>query len=340
MSAVLVSNAPPIDWDDYVHAHPGARVYHEARWAQLPARLFGFQSWFLSSRDSAGKLTGVLPVVRQRGRLGSFLVSLPYFNYCGSLADDAGTRAALVGAAFRLGDELGVKYVQLREEEAVEVSGAAQKTDKVAMRMALPKTSEELGRALGSKLRSQIRRAEREPVATRIGGAELLDDFFSVFCSVMRDLGTPVYPRRFFDAVMQDAAGRATIVVIDLDGKPAAAGFLLSFRSSVEIPWAGTVAAAKPKSLNMKLYWEVLSHVIGRGFTEFDFGRSTAGSGTHKFKEQWGAKPVQLYWHEHHPGGHSGGSGRTVELATRMWQRLPLRAANWLGPMISPGLPW
>jgi len=340
MSAVSISNTPPAGWDDYVRSHAGASIYHESRWTLLPARLFGYQPSFLSARDPAGTLTGILPLVRQRGGLGSFLVSLPYFNYAGTLANDPATRTALITAAFALGNELGVKYVQLREEQPADVPGLREKSDKLAMRLALPATTEEYGRVLGSKLRSQIRRAERETVSTRIGGAELLDDFFAVFCSVMRDLGTPVYPRRFFDAVFEAAEGRATLVIVDLAGVPSAAGFLLTYRDSVEIPWAGTVAAAKPKSLNMKLYWDVLAHCIQCGHKVFDFGRSTVGSGTHKFKEQWGAKPVQLHWLENHARPATAGPGRTVELATRLWQRLPLRAANWLGPMISPGLPW
>ena len=341
MSAVAVGSLPPDDWDDYVRSHSGARIYHESHWARLAQRLFGYHAYFLTSRDGAGRLRGVLPLVRQKGGLGSFLVSLPYFNYCGVLADDEATRTSLIEAAFRLGREQRVKYVQLREEQPAGVAGVESKTDKVAMRLALPDSTEAFGKALGSKLRSQVRRAERENVQTRHGGRELLGDFYTVFCSVMRDLGTPVYPKKFFEGVIEAAGDRATIVVVDLDGVPSAAGFLLGYRDKVEIPWAGTVAAAKPKSVNMKLYWDVLSLAIERGFKEFDFGRSSADGGTYKFKAQWGAKPVQLYWHEHNPRGATGTrSGRTLELATRVWSRMPLRATNWLGPLISPGLPW
>ena len=42
----------------------------------------------------------------------------------------------------------------------------------------------------------------------------------------------------------RDAQGRATLVVLDLGGVPSAAGLLLAYRDSIEIPWAGTVAAA------------------------------------------------------------------------------------------------
>jgi FemAB-related protein (PEP-CTERM system-associated) len=334
-----VETSPPADWDSFVAAHPRAQIYHEARWALLPTRLFGYRSYFLSTRDAQGALSGVLPLVHQRGGLGGFLVSLPYFNYCGTLAGDESARAALTQRAFRLGDELRVKYVQLREEQAP-AGAAIASTDKVAMRMELPGSAEELGRRLGSKLRSQARRADREGANTRIGGRELLGDFFSVFCSVMRDLGTPVYPRRFFDAVFEAAGDRASLVIVDLAGVPSGAGFLLSYRDGVEIPWAGTITAAKPKSVNMKLYWDVLMHCIARGHRRFDFGRSSNDSGTFKFKQQWGAAPTQLYWQEHGVAAPRGGRGRVAELATRAWQRLPLKCANLLGPVISPGLPW
>src|SRR5690606_22596619 len=128
--------------------------------------------------------------------------------------------------------------------------------------------------------------------------------------------------------------------------KPVAGAFLLINGQRAEIPWACCRQDAKPMGFNMKLYWEVLSAVMARGCVSFDFGRSTAGSGTYKFKRQWGAEPVQLYWHRWERKGNPSKEpkpatqGRLMQHAARVWRHLPLPAANLLGPLISPSLPW
>jgi serine/alanine adding enzyme len=126
-------------------------------------------------------------------------------------------------------------------------------------------------------------------------------------------------------------------------GRAAAAGFLVFDRGRAEIPWAACLATAKPLGFNMRLYWEALSFAIEKGCRTFDFGRSTRDSGTFKFKKQWGAEPLQLYWHrwERRPRAQGApGESRAMRIATSTWSRLPLPVANVLGPIVSPGLPW
>jgi lipid II:glycine glycyltransferase (peptidoglycan interpeptide bridge formation enzyme) len=210
------------------------------------------------------------------------------------------------------------------------------------MLLKLPGTAEELQKKLGSKLRSQIKRADRENPLVRFGGRELLGDFYPVFCSVMRDLGTPVYPRRMFDAVLDALDAHASIIVVYLQEVPVAGGFLVQWRDAMEIPWAASLSRVRSASINMRLYWEALRFAITRGCTVFDFGRSTQDSNTFRFKRQWGAEPLQLYWHRPTGQGAAQESGTRDQLqfAVKAWSKLPLPIANWLGPHISPRLPW
>src|SRR5690606_4403574 len=123
------------------------------------------------------------------------------------------------------------------------------------------------------------------------------------------------------------------------------AAFLITHRETMEIPWAACMADAKPLGFNMKLYWEALCTAIRKGAKRFDFGRSTPDSGTYRFKKQWGAQPAQLYWHRW-AGADIEGRGdepASFSMQARMisiWQRLPLRLANIIGPAVSPYLPW
>jgi FemAB-related protein (PEP-CTERM system-associated) len=342
--AVAVLPAPSADWDAYVRRHADAPVYLCSGWSLLAREVFGHETFFIEGRDAAGMLVGVLPVVRQRGVLGDFATSVPFFNYGGALADADAIALLLMDHAREHVRSLGCSYLELRDVRA-RGGDWSLRTDKVSMVLALPRNGEILAKQLGSKLRSQIRRSEREAAKVRSGGMELLDAFYAVFSENMRDLGTPVHPKKFFAAVLRRFAENTLLLVVDHCDRPSAAGFLVFNGTRAEIPWAACRSAAKPIGLNMKLYWEVLSACMERGCTSFDFGRSTADSGTYRFKQQWGAQPMQLYWHRWerrptHAGAPDPSAGRLMQCATGVWRRLPLPVANMLGPLVSPGLPW
>jgi serine/alanine adding enzyme len=338
------TDTPGHDWAGFVAAHADATLYHTLPWIEVAHEAFGCKAFFVEAREVGGRLAGVLPLVRQRTfTFGDRLTSLPYGNYGGPLANQPGVAEALMSRTAALATKLRVSSVELRDV-AVRSAGWSVRTDKVTFDLALPDSAAALGKALGSKLRSQIRRVEREPIDVRVGADELLPDFYQVFAENMRDVGTPVYPRRFFTAVARLLVGQYRVVVVDLDGRPAAAGLLFFFRDRAEIPWAACTLPAKARAVNMRLYWELLLASIANGATRFDFGRCTVDSGTYQFKKQWGAVPRQLYWHRW-PAVHADAptvdrDGGVTGLASRTWQRLPLWAANRLGPLISPGLPW
>jgi FemAB-related protein (PEP-CTERM system-associated) len=341
---ISVSAAPSQDWDEFVRSH-NTSIYFLSGWAQLAHEVFGHRALFVEARNPDGRLAGVLPVVQQKSLLGNFMTSIPFFNYGGALADTPEARFSIMSHAREIAREAQCSYLELRDTDPSS-DGWRARTDKVTMILQLPATTDALAKALGSKLRSQIKRAAREVVSVRTGGRELLEDFYCVFAENMRDLGTPVYPKKFFAAILERFSTNATLVVIDHDGVPSAAAFLVIDGARAEIPWASCRAQSKSLGLNMMLYWEVLSFVIGRGSTSFDFGRSTLDSGTYKFKKQWGAEPQQLYWHrwerDADPAkvGVPAGNGRLMHYATSIWQKLPLRVANALGPLVSPSLPW
>lgn len=343
---VSVQNAPGADWDPFVMGSPDSSLYHLSGWTEIAREVFGHRALFVESRDAAGALTGVLPVIQQRSRLlGNFATSLAFFNYGGALAADPLVAQQLMIRAAEEAEALGCRYLEFRDVHA-RPGKWSQRTDKIALRLQLPDTVDVLSKQLGSKLRSQVKRASREGIQCRTGTTALVDDFYAVFAENMRDLGTPVYPKRFFEAILKRFEPYCQLVVIESGGEPWAAAFLVFWRDGAEVPWASCRAKAKPLGANMKLYWELLSYAISRGCKSFDFGRSTIDSGTYRFKLQWGAEPTPLYWYRWERHGRTqdtaGGEerGKAMQLATAIWQRLPLPIANTLGPLISGSLPW
>jgi len=329
-------------WNEYVASRPESSFYHRYEWREFYAGYFDKETEYLAAIDSDGELRGVLPLVRLKSWLfGDFFVSLPFVNYGGVVADNDQISDDLLAAAASLGAERGVSHLELRHAN-VDFDMPC-RTDKVAMCLELPKSIESLGKSIGSKRRSQIRRPLRENPEIRFGTVDLLDCFYDVFSRNMRDLGTPVYAKSMFRFLLDTFPENTMVVTIRVDDAPAAAAFLIFDNIRMEIPWASTVQTFNRISINMLLYWEVLKYSIEAGKTTFDFGRSTVDSGTYRFKKQWGAEPVPLHWHYWLAGG--GGLPKLnpdnpkYRMAIRMWQNLPLSVANFLGPHIVRHLP-
>lgn len=243
--------------------------------------------------------------------------------------------------ANNLARDLGTNHIEYRDETARD--GYPVKTEKANMILALPDTQEQLWNGFTSKLRAQIRRPQREDTDVQLGGEELLNAFYSVFARNMRDLGTPVYGKLFFRKILKCFPKQSRIIIVHLEYRPVAAAFLLGYKDTLQIPWASTVRDVNHLSINMLLYWEVLKFAVNNDYSYFDFGRSSKGSGTFRFKQQWGAKPKQLFWHywladtaelpELNP------SNPKYVLAINIWKRLPVIFTKWLGPIIVKNLP-
>jgi len=343
MRISVASTAPP-GWDDFVGSHPEATAYHRAAAVSIGQRAFGLDTFFLTATDPAGAITGALPLVEQSSVLfGRFLSSVPFFTYGGILARDAQTALALAARAAELGRERRAKHVELRHDAPLAGLPFAERLDKLSLVLTLPADEAALGKQLGSKLRSQIKRAEREQPTIHWGGAELLGDFYQVFARSMHELGTPVYPRRFFDLTLEALGAALDVLVVRVRGRAEAAAMIIRHGDRVEVPWAACSPEGKRGALNMRMYWEILRLCVARGARAFDFGRSTADSGTYRFKMQWGAQPVQLHWYYWLPDGAEmprlNHSNPKYELAAKVWRRLPLWGANLIGPWVARNLP-
>jgi len=278
--------------------------------------------------------------------VGNNMLSTPFVIYGGPIADTPAVSHLLAEHLVQLARQRGIKQIQLRETQPRE--GWTCHKDKLAMVLPLPQDSPTLNQALGSKLRSQVKRARKENPVFNIGGAELLNDFYGVFSQKMRDHGTPVYAQGFFKDIVHTFNDSVHIATVQLGGRCVAVAFLVRYRDTIEIPWAASLREFDTLGMNMFMYHSLLEDAIERGYRFFDFGRSTRGAQTWRFKKQWGAIEQQLYWHSRHTDvtAHSlekedePSQGKLMQLAVAGWKRLPLPVANRLGPVLARQLPW
>ena len=210
------------------------------------------------------------------------------------------------------------------------------------MRLALPAQAEELWDGLAAKVRNQVRKGQKSELTVAWGGEELLREFYAVFSHNMRDLGTPVYGRALFRAAVRRFPDRAEFCVVRKDRRPVASALLLHGWGVAEVPSAGALREFNPSCANMLMYWHLLERAVQRGQGVFDFGRSTKGSGTCKFKEQWGALPEPAAWQYYLRNGAVGDlrpDNPQYQRLIRLWQRLPVSVTRLIGPPIVRGIP-
>ncbi len=294
-SSVSYQQEPPDGWDEYVTSHPQGSVYHASRWGALIQNSFNHKTFFLTVMTQKG-FSGVLPLVFMKSKMfGKNLVSMPYFNYGGLLADENSAAEQLIAAALILKKELRADYIELRQTSLVP-GGWPTKSHKVIMLLPLPPDPDTLWQSFKTK-----------------------------------------------HAILDKFPENSHIVVVRNGNQSIAAGFLISHRNKMEVPWASSLRRFNHLSPNMLLYWNMLKYSITQGFQTFDFGRSTRDSGTFSFKEQWGAIPHETFWV--YPGkdasqlpDHSPQNPR-YKWATRVWTRLPLFVANRCGPWIVGNIP-
>ena len=316
-------------WDDYVLRAPGSHFGQLTAWKRVQEGAYGVRArWWIAERE--GAVAGVLPLFETRGVGGGRrLYSAPG----GLLANDEEAARALLEPARVAVQREDHAWLELRDQRR-RWEGLETVEENVTMEVDLPRDPEALWKAFDAKLRNQIRKGEKAGFTVR-WGREHVGAFYRVLLENMRDLGTPILGEDYFRQVLDGFGDGATVLVLEAAGEPAGAMFLVEHAGTLADPWASSLRRFLARCPNQVLYWEALRHGIARGCSRFDFGRSQWGSATFRFKEQWLAKPVPLFYQ--YVLGRAPraptieGQKRAFGLAVTMWQRLPVPAAAVLG---------
>jgi FemAB-related protein (PEP-CTERM system-associated) len=329
------------EWDALVRRSAGWTHFHLHGWRTVVERVFGHECLYLAAWGDAGELTGVLPLVRVKSMLfGHYLVSMPFLNYGGPLGSDAAVQG-LSEYASRAAREEGATLLELRSGRPLPLSLPVSHR-KITVVLDLPAGDpERLWRGLPAKVRSQVRRPQKAGVDARFG-LDQVAPFFDVFSRHMRDLGTPTQPRSFFECIAETFPGDVWFGCAYVAGRPVACGCGFRWGGEFEMTWASALGEHNRLAPNMLLYWSFMERAAQDGVELFNFGRCTPGSGTHRFKRQWGSRDMALWWYQvargsraATPSPHDG----ALALGPLVWRHLPLAVATALGPRVVRYLP-
>ncbi len=331
------------NWDEYVFNHPHGLPYHLSAWKSAVEDGYRFKGCYLIAEPGSGNndsIIGVLPLIHHhhhpyaRGEL----ISLPFCDAAGPLADSEEIENALIREAIKIGCQNRIEKISIRSTRPFPGMGSEHTLNnrKVRMLLSLPDSSETLMASFKAKLRSQIKKPKRDGLTAQIGSTQLLDAFYPLFLENMRDLGSPVHSIKWLKSVLKAYENRAHIVLVQMpDGTPAAGGLILCHPNQVSVPWASSLRRFNRWNPNMLLYWTLLKFACDMGFPVFDFGRSTPGEGTYLFKKQWGAVPSELHWADSNFTDDQFQSNNVSrQMAEGVLKHLPLAAMKFIGPRV------
>jgi FemAB-related protein (PEP-CTERM system-associated) len=328
-------------WDAFVRASGVGSPFHLTAWKRAIEETFGLRAHYLMARRGP-RLEGVLPLFETRTLTGRrALISVPYGVYGGVCATSREAREALVTAATVLGRRRGVAYVELRERRDLEL-GLPIKRLYVGFARAISKDEEHNALAIPRKQRRMTRLGARYGLRTSVDRRHL-DRVYDIYAESVRNLGTPVFPRRLFHALADAFEQDCEVLAVHHD-ETIVAG-VLSFRYDDQIlPYYG--GALRPRfvqGINDFMYWQLMCRAANSGCRIFDFGRSREGTGSYDFKRHWGFEPVPLpYQYVLLDGAAlpdvSPANPRFLR-ASELWKRLPLGITNRVGPLVTRYLP-
>jgi FemAB-related protein (PEP-CTERM system-associated) len=324
-------------WDEFVERCPEATFFHRAGWQEVIQRAFGHATYYLYV-EANGVIQGVLPLGHINSRLfGNALISVPFCMQGGIAATSDEARVLLERAACELADSLDVDYLEMRDPVRRHPAWPVKDNLYVNFRKAIDPDPEVNMKSIPRKQRAMVRKGIQAGLVAELEvGVERL---FKAYSESVRNLGTPVFPRRYFRILKEVFRDDCQILTVTLNRQLVASVLSFYFRDQVLPYYGGGTALARQVKGNDFMYWELMRLACERGIRVFDYGRSKVGTGSYSFKKNWGFEPEPLYYEfylvnaKRLPDVNPTNPKYRVFIA--LWKRLPLPVSRWLGPFIA-----
>ncbi len=326
-------------WDQYVFNSTDASFFHLSGWQQVIKQSFTHQTYYYYTEED-GKISGILPLVHINSVLfGNTLISNAFCVYGGIVADNEAAFAALQDRAQQLARELGVDCLEMRNRQQQHPDWP-HKALYVTFRKALDADPEKNLNAIPRKQRAMVR------AGIKAGLTGVVDDsverFYRAYSESVRNLGTPVFPKHYFQVLKDVFAENCEILTIEHEGQLVASVMSFYYKDEVLPYYGGGTDLARDLKGNDFMYWEVMRRAVDKGCRIFDYGRSKIGTGSYRFKKHWGFEPEPLFYEvdlvkakqipEINP------LNPKYQLFIAAWKKLPLPVSQIMGPWLAKDL--
>lgn len=326
-------------WDDYVAVSPESTFFHLSGWKTVLEKAFGHKTYFLYA-ESDGKIIGILPLAQVKSLLfGNTLVSTPFCVYGGIVADTQEAANQLRVRACELANDLKVDCLELRNTASSQ-SNWPQKDLYVTFRKAIAEDADAILKSIPNKQRAVVRKGIKAGLVSDEGWHE--KEIYDVYSQSLRDLGTPAIPIKYFRVLREVFGDACRSLMIRHEGKNVAGVLSFYFKDQVLPYYAGSTPAARGVNAHGFMYWALMVNAREQGVDRFDFGRSKIDTGSYSFKKNWGFEPEPLHYEYYLVKSTSvpqvNPTNPKYRLFINAWKKLPLVAANTVGPILARNL--
>ena len=335
VSGLALADKRSADWDKFVKSSTDGSFFHLAGWQQVLADL-GHQGFYLYATLDQ-KIVGVLPLARVKSRLfGDALVSTPFCVYGGALGEDD-VKRHLEQSAITLAKELGVDHLELRYRQP-QNNQLITRVQHATFQCALPESDADILAGIKKKQRAVIRQSLNQQLNVTLDNT--LDSFYQTYSESVRNLGTPVFSKRYFQSLFDVFGDSAEVLTVRKDGKAVSSVLSFYYKQQVLPYYGGGVSAARELKSNDFMYYQLMCHARhDKDCDSYDFGRSKLDSGAYSYKKHWGMVPEELHYQYQLINADAlpnlSPNNPKYQLFIKLWQKLPLALSQWLGPKIS-----
>lgn len=341
----LLSASERHAWDAYVRRHPNGSFFHLYGWGDVVRSTYGYRPIYLAAKRG-DDIVGLAPLIDVRAPLlGRSIISTAFTVGGGPIGDDPSAIEALASAAVAFGTQSNARYVEFRNEDMTLDNWNRKAGQHAGFQMNIPTDEAEHLTLIPRKRRADLRKALAAEAKgdLQVRFENNLDEFYALYAASLRDLGTPIMPKRFLEEILRVFEGEVEIAFIDSKGKALAGLLSFCFDDSLLPYYVGAAQGARTRHAHDLLYWSVMRRAAVRGFSIFDFGRSKIDSGAYRYKRSWGASASPLVYQYKLIGAREApnvnANNPKFRYLSRAWKKLPLPIANALGPILAANFP-
>jgi len=339
LTVLQAQNSDESLWDAYINQHPEATFFHLFGWKKALEMSFKHKNYYLYAYDG-NAIVGVLPLGHIKSLLfGNTLVSTPFAVYGGILADNDEVKALLRQTACDLAEELKVDHLELRNVKRENPDWPA-KALYVYFKKELADNDDDNLKAIPRKQRAMVRKGIKAGLNSHVNTD--IEPFFQAYSESVRNLGTPVFPKKLFQSLISVFPEQLDILTVTKDNTLVASVMNFYFKDTVLPYYGGGTSAARFLKGNDFMYWSLMGHAVKKGIKQFDYGRSKEGTGSYSFKKNWGFTPAPLYYEYYLVKAKQISEINPLnpkyQLFINLWRKLPLKLSQVLGPVLSRDL--
>ena len=325
-------------WDAFVDSCENGTFFHLSGWKRVIEGVYGHKAHYIYA-VSDEKIVGVLPLVEQKSLLfGHALISTPFCVYGGVASESPEAMTFLENQAIELAESLKVDYLELRYPFERDNPALTEKCAHSMFGCELAEDPDAILAGVKKKQRAVIRHSLKNELTWRADTDT--DTAYEIYSESVRNLGTPVFPKKYFAALQQEFGEKCDVLTVEHEGKAVSSVLSFYYKQQVLPFYGGGLFEARALKSNDFMYYQLMCNARqNKDATFFDFGRSKNDSGAYKYKATWGMQPVALHYQFHLVEAKElpnlSPNNPKYQFFIKAWQKLPVAISRMIGPFLS-----